>query len=256
MLCCWLCFRGSSVDFLADGSQGLSITVTLTSRLPNPLVFLHVSVTEDSGGGASLQRAALCCVRGSFLSSSSCEDTPETDQISSECLVYIWIQEIKRHYTAWLYVSFIVYRDIFALRVHLLCWPECVWARCHCGFVLASALDFLHADSRTLWLKGSWPQGLNWNREERHLWWWYIWELCRLHSAHKQYSSHWSNLWIFTWVWLPYEPLPVRSLQCFQLFWFPFISLWWLFEFYLVLACDAFSSSLLLLSLDRLLHSA
>lgn len=119
MLCCWLCFRGSSVDFLADGSQGLSITVTLTSRLPNPLVFLHVSVTEDSGGGASLQRAALCCVRGSFLSSSSCEDTPETDQISSECLVYIWIQEIKRHYTAWLYVSFIVYRDIFALHVHL-----------------------------------------------------------------------------------------------------------------------------------------
>lgn len=102
-------------------------------------------------------------------------------------IVYIWIHEMKRHYTTWLYMSFIVHRDIFASVFIFLCSPECAGARPYFGYLLVSLLDFLHANSRTVWLKGNWPQGINWNHVKTVKpsedydddCKWCIWKLCR-----------------------------------------------------------------------------
>lgn len=74
--------------------------------------------------------------------------------------------EMKRRYTAWLYVSFIVYRDIFALHVHLFYARPDAFVFSSYGYVLVS-LAFLHANITSVWRKGNWPQGFDWNRVKK-----------------------------------------------------------------------------------------
>lgn len=217
-----------------------SITVTLTSRLPNPLVFLHVSVTEDSDDDS------LASVV--FVDHSSAH-RPARKPLRSRLavpgpIVYIWIQEIKRHCTTWLYVSFIVYRDIFALRVHLFFFfyagPNASVTLLRVRFSITSW--FSSCKQQDGLTKGKLTSGyqLEWWRKTNYYddyYKWCIW----LHSDHKQYSSRWSNLWIFTSlaaIWTStclFAPMFSVVLVSVHLSLVIFG-----FEFYFILTCDTF----------------
>lgn len=181
MISCGLCFSGFTVTLtLVRSSRGLPRVSLLqkTSTLlasatcgqlcwPGPVIpQLIVLRGRDAGNmGDSL----LSLVHPHILTSSANGNHYQ----SVNPIVYIWIQEMKRHYSTWLYVSFIVHRDIFALRVHLFMLTRmrlsfCARARPYFGYLLVSPLDFLHANSRTVWLKGNWPQGINWNHVKTH----------------------------------------------------------------------------------------